>query len=219
MSSLTSPVLRISTGLGRAKVNAGIRHLSERQDAACKCAFTTVRAHAAENAATEKLFRRKGPKRQPLKRYQHGPNLRLERALELTIVGLPHADSRWRRIEFTTDGNHREDSTGVCLFEHSRQIRTRTEARGGGPVEMSRAVDHQGLAVLRQNLLLEHGSGGRFAVALVCWSGVAPEHPNSRVGRQFRVDVANGREKVRVQRRVPDAVGCGLPDAFELGSG
>ena len=63
----------------------------------------------------------------------------------------------------------------MCLFERSRQFRASTKARGRGPVEVSGAVDHQGLAVLRKDLLLKNCGGGGFAVALVCWSGVAPE--------------------------------------------
>src|SRR5215831_18596501 len=209
---LTSPPLRIPPGPGNTHVHAGIGHLSESEEAARECALTTARADAAEDTTAQELFRRKIPKGWPLKRDQHGPNPGVQRAFELAIVRIARADTRWWRIELTTDRNHREDSAWVCCFERSRQFRAGTKARGRGPVEVSGTVDHQGLAALRKDLLLNNCEGGGFAVALVCWTGVAPEDANSRIGRQLRIDVANGGEEVRVNWRVPDSVGSGFPD-------
>jgi hypothetical protein len=68
--------LRIPPGLERTKVNARVRHLSERKKAARECASTTASTNAAEYITAQKLFRRKIPKGWPLERYQHGPNVR-----------------------------------------------------------------------------------------------------------------------------------------------
>src|SRR5262249_995192 len=41
----------------------------------------------------------------------------------------------------------------------------------------------------------------------------------SRIGRQLRIDIADGREKLRVSWSVPDSIGrlgCGLPDLLQL---
>ena len=75
-----------------AEVDARIRHLSESKEAARECASTAARAAAAKNATAEELLSRKIPKGQSLERYQHRTNLRLQRAVELAIVGITQAD-------------------------------------------------------------------------------------------------------------------------------
>src|SRR4030081_2605401 len=76
--------------------------------------------------------------------------------------------------------------------------------------------------MLLKHLLLQNRDGGGFTATVVSWSRVTPEDANSRIGRQLRINVADGREKVRVNSRVPNAIGrlgCGLPDQRQLGSG
>src|SRR5207248_11146943 len=53
--------------------------------------------------------------------------------------------------------------------------------------------------VLLKHLLLQNGDGGGLTATVVSWSGVTPEDTNSRIGRQPRIDIANGCEKVRVR--------------------
>ena len=74
--------------------------------------------------------------------------------------------------------------------------------------------------MLLKHLLLQNGDGGGLTATVVSWSRVTPEDANSRIGRQLRIDVADGCEKVRVNRVVPDAVGGlggGLPNLLQLG--
>src|SRR5581483_25927 len=114
---------------------------------------------------------------------------RLQRAVELAIVGFTHAHTGRRRIEVATDGDHREDPPRVCLFEHSRQVRARTKASGRGTIEVRSAVDHQGLAALREHVLFENRGSGSFAVALVCRPRIASEYANTLVRGQPRIDL------------------------------
>ena len=75
--------------------------------------------------------------------------------------------------------------------------------------------------MLLERLLLQNRDSGDLTASVVSRSGVAPKDANSRIGRQLRIDVADGCEKIRVNRIVPDSVarlGCGLPDLLELGS-
>src|SRR5262249_14755422 len=90
------------------------------------------------------------------------------------------------------------------------------------PIEVSRAVDHQSLTVLLKHILFEHRDGSSFAAAVVSGSGVAAKNANLRVASQFRIDLANGCQKISIKGMVPDVVGrlgCRLPDLLQLGFG
>src|SRR5262249_15352118 len=76
--------------------------------------------------------------------------------------------------------------------------------------------------MLLKHLLLQNGDGGGLTATVVSWSGITAKHANLCIGRQLRIDVADGCEKLRVDGVVPDSVGglgCGLPDLLQLGSG
>jgi hypothetical protein len=83
------------------------------------------------------------------------------------------------------------------------------------------AINKQGFTLLLKHLLLKNGDGGGLTASVVSWAGVTPEDANSGIGRQPRIDVADGCEKLSINRRVPDSVdrlGCGLPNLLKLGS-
>jgi hypothetical protein len=62
---------------------------------------------------------------------------------------------------------------------------------------MRGAINHQGLPMPLKHLL-QNGDGGGLTATVVSWSGITPKHANLRIGWQFRIDVADGCEKLRV---------------------
>src|SRR3984957_11053166 len=122
--------------------------------------------------------------------------------------------------------NHRQSSTGVIALQHPHESDVLAHAgkviRWHRPIEVPGAINHQGLPMLLKHLLLQDGDGSGLTATVVSWSGITPKDANSRIGRQPRIDVADGCEKLRVNGFVPDSVGglgCGLPDLLQLGPG
>src|SRR5262249_33161156 len=122
--------------------------------------------------------------------------------------------------------NHRQSSTGGIAFQHPHDSDVLAHAgkviSWHRPIEVPFAINHQGLPMLLQHLLLQNGDGGGLTATVVSWSGITPKDANSRIGRQPRIYVADGCEKLRVNWFVPDAVGglgCSLPDLLQLGPG
>src|SRR5262245_49338436 len=60
--------------------------------------------------------------------------------------------------------------------------------------------------MLLKNLLFQNGNSGCIATAIArrSRSGVTPEDTNLRIGGQLRIDVADSREKIRINGGVPD---------------
>src|ERR1700734_2802257 len=76
--------------------------------------------------------------------------------------------------------------------------------------------------MLLKYLILQNGDGGGLTATFVSWSGITSEDANSHIGRQPRINVADGCKKLRVNWRVPESAGTlgfGLPDLLQLGLG
>ncbi len=100
--------------------------------------------------------------------------------------------------------NHRESSAGIIPFQHSRDSDVLAHAGNVIPrhisIEVRGAINNQGFTMLLKHLLLQNGDGGGLTATVVSRSGVTTEDANSRIGRQPRIDIADGREKLSVNR-------------------
>jgi len=109
---------------------------------------------------------------------------------------------------------------GRSISLQSCNILSRSDKRRGiylsrlNSSEVRGTINNQGFTVLLKHLLLQNGDGGR--------PRVTSENAKARIRRQPRIGIADGCEKVRINLRVPDAVGglgYGLPHLLQLGFG
>src|SRR5258708_40350768 len=107
------------------------------------------------------------------------------------LAGTPRAGVS-RRIR-ATQGFGSPAHRALFLGQAPRKV-----IRWHRPIEVPGAINHQGLPMLLKHLLLQNGDGGGLTATVVSWSGITPKDANSRIGRQPRIDVADGCEKLRV---------------------
>src|SRR5881394_3962885 len=117
--------------------------------------------------------------------------------VELSIVRIKDPGRKGPSI---AHWNHREGSARIILFQHPHD--SYILAHVGkvilrrGPIEVCSTINHEGFAMLLKHLLLKNRDDGGLTAAVVSWSRVAAEDANSRIGRQLRIDVADGCQKV-----------------------
>jgi hypothetical protein len=106
------------------------------------------------------------------------------------------------KIESAAHWNHDKSSTRIVDVQHPRDSDVLAHAGevipGHGPIEVRGAINNQGFTMLLKHLLLQNGDGGGLTATVVSWSGITPKDANSRIGRQPRINVADGCEKLRV---------------------
>jgi len=180
-------------------------------------------AAAARHRAAKELFDSEIFEGRSLERHQYRTHLRLQNAVELLKIGIDVHLNGWRALE-GANWNHHEGSTGRVDFQHPRYSNVVPHARkvwpGKAPIEVRGSINNQCLSMLLKHLLLQNGDRRRLTATVVSGTGVSPEDAKARIGRQLRIDVADGGEKVGVHGSVPNSVvrlGCGPPNLRELG--
>src|SRR6187397_2132438 len=125
-----------------AKVDQGIRHLTECKSAALEYAHAAAGAAAASHDVSAKKFLGlEIPEGQPLERHHYRPHLCLQGAFELLKVGLDDIVLR-ADIGEAAHWNHRVRSTWIIHFQQPYDS-IKTEFFGGGSPKVSGAINDQ----------------------------------------------------------------------------